>query len=142
MSGFFDFWKSRPYEMPRFEKNMSDRDLAKARATIEKMGSEGKPSSMIIKHLERQFGLSEGEASRVFWTEQKRIDTKEVASLGKELGFDKYKIVLSPSACNKCRQITQNGSRVFSQKEFSKAGYGHVPPFHPFCYCIALPYVE
>ena len=67
------------------------------------------------------------------------MDTKVVAEAAEELGVTKYRVVLSPSACPECEKKTAGGSKKFSNDDMKKSGYGHVPPFHPNCYCVLLP---
>lgn len=116
-------------------------ELSMVRRTINKYRNAGKPSSYIISKLQEQFGkLSETyKAERAFWTELKRMDTSDVGIASDELKIDKFRVILSPNACPQCRKKTDNGSKVFSGDEMEKDGYGHVPPFHPNCYCIIVP---
>ncbi len=66
-----------------------------------------------------------------------------MVDLAGDLGFKNYKVVLSPSACAVCRRKTNNGAKVFGEAEvMQKAGeYGKFVPFHPNCYCVAVPFV-
>jgi hypothetical protein len=143
---FKDFWKKNPYATPRFEKAMSQTELERARKIINDMQEEGRPSSMIIKRLGDVFPKlrPEWKAARAYWTETKKIDTKEVKEFAGDLGFKHYKVILSPSACPLCRKKSDNGSKVFDAREVVTAAksYGKFVPWHPNCYCIAIPLAD
>lgn len=140
---FSDFWKSKPFELPRVEKGdkLSRDELTRARAIIREKSEAGWPAYRIKTYIQRELGIDEYRASRVFDTERKRDDVKAIRQLGTEVGFDKYRVILSPNACRKCRQKTADGARIFSKAEARKTGYGQFVPFHPNCYCIVVPVV-
>lgn len=142
MNLFKSFWKTSKDQL--FEKNMAltVSELTGVQDKIARLQAKGLPSSRIIDALQRfNPKLSDRyRAEAAYWTEVKRIDTEEVAELGDELGISKYKVVLSPSACRLCREKTNNGNKIFSQKEVQKTGYGQFVPWHPNCYCVAIPY--
>ena len=96
------------------------------------MQAQGKSASVIIKHLQSyNEKLSEYyKAKRAFDTENKAIQTNSVMDSADELGIDKFQCILSPNACDLCRQKTANGDRIFRESDLTKAGYGHKPPFH------------
>lgn len=124
--------------------NLSDKEITEARALIALYNKRHRTATQIIKALQRKFGklASKPDAARVFWTETKKADTDAVQSMATEYGFDKFKIILSPSACAVCRKKTDNGTKIFKNSELNKSGYGHKPPFHPNCYCILVPHAE
>lgn len=128
----------------RMEKTdkMSSEKISQARSLIALYNKKHKTASQTIKALMQKFGEDQSSAARVYWTETKRNDTKAVQEIGKEIGFDKFKVILSPSACAVCRKKTEDGDKVFKARELNKSGYGHAPPFHPNCYCILVPHVD
>lgn len=130
----------------RMEKSgkMSTEEITQARSLIALYNKQRKTATQTIKALMNKFGKlsDQSAAARVYWTETKRDDTRATRELGEELGFDTYKVVLSPSACQVCRKKTSNGNKIFKSSEISKSGYGHAPPFHPNCYCILVPHVD
>lgn len=126
------------------DKPLSDEELGQARGLIALYNKQHKTATQTILALKQKFGkLAYGsDAARVYWTETKRDDTKATFKLGSEIGFTEYKVVLSPSACPLCVKKTNNGNRIFTTADFEKKEYGHVPPFHPYCYCIVIPFVS
>lgn len=124
------------------KKKTNEDDLTEARALIALYNKRHKTATQTIKAIADQLGKDEVDAARIYWTETKRADTKATRELGGDLGFTKYKVILSPSACKVCRKKTDEGQRVFKTSEIKKTGYGHAPPFHPNCYCILVPHVD
>lgn len=143
MNNFKDFWKSHPFVIPRLEKDdaMSDNELVEARALISLYNKKRKPAFMTIKALRRKFRklATQGDAARVYWTETKKADVNATLELGKEIGFTKYRTILSPNACNLCRRKSENGTKIFSSADLAKSGHGEFVPWHPNCYCITVP---
>ena len=140
---FKEFWKSHPFVIPRLEKEeaMSDNELTEARALIALYNKKRKPAFLTIKALRRKFGklATQSDAARVYWTETKKADVQATHELGKEIGFTKYRTILSPNACPLCRRKSENGTKIFSNADLAKSGYGEFVPWHPQCYCIVVP---
>ncbi len=126
----------------RHEK-LDEDEIHFVRSMIEDSREIGMSSSKTITRIQTNIYKLRfrWRAERAYWTEVKKDDTEAVKDIGEEAGFDKYKIILSPIACAICRRKTDGGRKVFTQKELSLEGYGHAPPFHPSCYCIAVPEV-
>lgn len=143
MGNFRDFWKSINSSGEEFYKSasLSKSELRDIRNYIKALQAKNAPSSVIIKHLQKfNSKLSEAwKAERAYWTEVKRMETKTIGDAADELDISKYRVVLSPSACEICRKKTDNGKREFHKSDLEKSGYGHVPPFHPNCYCVVIP---
>lgn len=140
---FSQFWKE--YNDPNYEillkASLSDRELSAIRKKITELQGMGKSSSEIVTSLQRfNPKLSEKwKAQRAYWTEVKQRDTKIVGKAIEELDIEKFKVVLSPDPCPICVKKTNNGTKIFKSSDIQKGGYGHVPPFHPNCYCIVIP---
>ncbi len=111
--------------------------------TIAELQKKGLPSSKIIEALQKQNKkiAEKWRAERAFWTEVKSFDTKKIGEAGEELDITKYKIILSPNACKTCRMKSDNGRKIFTQKDIAKTGYGQFIPWHPNCYCLAIPVI-
>ena len=128
-----------------FEKaeRLSETEIIEVQRTIGELQKKGLPSSKIISALQKQNPkLSEKyRAERAYWTEVKHQDTQKVGEAGEELDFETFKVILSPNACKTCHEKTNNGTKLFKSADLQKAGYGHIPPFHPNCYCIMIPVV-
>lgn len=139
MNQFKTFWNG----FASFEKGeaLTKTEQAEVRAIIKQLQKAGLSSSKIIKRLQRDVPkLSEEyKASRAYWTTTKELDTHLIAEAGEDLGIDKYRVILSPNACTLCREKTQNGAKVFKQADLEKTGYGQFVPWHPNCYCVAVP---
>lgn len=142
MNLFKEFWKAE-HGGELFEKAgaLTKAELAQVQGKIAELQKKGLPSSKIIASLQRFNGkLSEKwRAERAYWTEVKLDDREKVGEIGDDLGIAKYKIILSPNACKLCRMKSNGGRKVFSQKDMEKTGYGNFVPWHPNCYCIAIP---
>ncbi len=142
MNIFKEFWKAQQ-EQPIFEKksSLTKAEIVEIQNKIAIMQKKGFPSSKIIIALQKfNSKLSERwKAERAYWTEVKVDDTELVGEMGDELGISKYKVILSPNPCRTCIAKTRDGSRIFKNSDIEKSGYGHVPPFHPNCYCILIP---
>ena len=142
MGIFSEHWKSRPFELPTFEKAKLSRDeLTKAREIIREWQEKNRPAYDIIEYIQRGLKIDKYRAERVYWTETKKNDRIATTQLGTEVGFTHYKAILSPSACPLCRKKTDNGNKIFTTKEVQKSGYGESIPFHPGCYCVLVPTV-
>lgn len=142
---FSDFWKlfkkvEGEYLMKSSDK-LTKNELVEVQRTIRAMQEKGMNANKIIRYLQdHNKKLAERyKAERAFYTELKRLDTREVKDAGEYLELHKYRVILSPSACQVCRKKTDNGRRIFTEKDLKKDGYGHYPPFHPNCYCILIP---
>lgn len=140
---FRQYWRAMQTEDFAKSRKLTYSELVEVQATIAQLQKKGLPSSKIISALQkRQPKLSERyKAERAYWTEVKRGDTNLVAEAGEELEVKNYRVILSPNACKTCREKTDNGDRVFKSSDLEKAGFGHVPPFHPNCFCILIPTV-
>ena len=126
-----------------FEKaKLTKSELVDIQNTIKTLQDKGYASSKIISALQKKNAkLSERwKAERAYWTETKREDTGIVGEVGDEVGFTKYKVILSPNACATCIRKSDNEKKIFKNSDLQKSGYGHVPPFHPNCYCILVPH--
>jgi len=142
MNTFKEYWKvQQGHEIFEKKASLSQAEILEIQKKIAEMQKKGFNSDRIISALQRFNGkLSERyKAERAYWTEVKSKDTELIGEAGEELDISKYKVILSPNACPICREKTQQGSKVFKGADLEKAGYGHVPPFHPNCYCIMYP---
>ncbi len=120
---------------------LSEKELREIQNVIRDMQKKGMNASKIIKYLQNHNDKlrDKNKAERAFWTELKRLDTKQVSTSGKYLDLDKYRVILSPHACEVCRKKTNDGRKIFKSSDLEKDGYGHIPPFHPNCYCVLIP---
>lgn len=140
---FREYYKSLFITDGEFYKSsaLSDKEIVDVRRYIKALQDKGATSKIIIKHLQ-SFSPKIKElwkAERVYYTEIKREDTKVVAQAGEDLEIKSYRVILSPNACETCRKKTNSGSKIFKNSDLQKDGYGHIPPFHPNCYCALLP---
>ena len=140
---FREMYKSLSQNDGEFYKSASltEKEITDIRRYIKALRDKGATSKVAISHLQKfNPKLSElWKAERVYYTEIKREDTKLVGEAGEDLEIKSYRVILSPNACSICHTKTSNGSKLFKSSDISKSGYGHVPPFHPNCYCVLLP---
>jgi hypothetical protein len=140
---FKEMYKSLYVSDEEFVKSaLSEKEIKSIREYIKALQDAKATSKTIISHLQK-FNPKMRElwkAERVYYTEIKRDDTKTVKEAGDDLEIKSYRVVLSPNACATCEKKTNNGNKKFSNSDVSKSGYGHVPPWHPNCFCILLPY--
>jgi hypothetical protein len=139
MSLFSKHWKILN-TIEKAEK-LSKSEIEFCRDIIKDSQKKGLTSSKTIALLQKTVPklAEKWRAERVYWTEVKKDDTDMVANAGDDLGIDKYRVILSPHACPLCIRKTDNGEKIFKSNEAEKSGYGHVPPFHPNCYCLWIP---
>lgn len=142
MNLFKEFWLANSGgELFEKKESLTEPEIKKVQEKIAELQDKGLPSSKIIAALQKfNSKLSEKyRAEAAYWTEVKAQDTKIVGDIGDDLGISKYKVILSPNACKLCREKTDNGRKIFTQKDVEKSGYGQFVPWHPNCYCIAVP---
>lgn len=143
ISEFREMYKSLYIIDEEFYKSSAllEKEIKDIRIYIKALQDKGATSKIIIKHLQA-FNPKIKElwkAERVYFTEQKLLDSKIIKDAGENLGIEKYRVVLSPSACEICRKKTNNGFKKFTNSDLSKNEYGFYPPFHSNCYCVLLP---
>jgi hypothetical protein len=139
---FKEFWKKiNMGQSIQKSERLSRDELVKVQQTIATLQRRGIPSSKIINKLQQEHEKlrEHWKAERAYWTEVKRDDTKLVGRASDDLEIDKFRVILSPHACPICIKKTDNGGKIFKSNDITKSGYGHVPPFHPNCYCIIIP---
>jgi hypothetical protein len=124
------------------DDKLSQEEIREVQKYIEKLQSQGQKATDIIKKLQNYNDkLSEYyKAKRAFETENKNAQSKEIINSASNLDINKFKVMLNPNACKTCRQKTENGRKIFTEKEITKSGFGMRPPFHPNCTCLILPY--
>lgn len=141
---FKQFWKNlveEEYLIKSDEKALTEQELVKATRYIAMQERKKVKADSVITGLQKLIPKlhERWRAERVYWTEVKRIQTAVVQEVGEDLELEEYRVLLSPDACDVCREKTQGGKKVFHQGDLTKDGYGHVPPFHPHCYCTIIP---
>ena len=140
---FKNYYKSLFEEDNEFYKSsaLTDKEIVDCRKYIAELQKKDAPAKVIIEHLQH-FNpklMEKWRAERVYYTETKKQDSNVVGEAGQELEIKSYRVILSPHACDVCHQKSMNGTKVFKNSDITKGGYGHVPPFHPNCYCVLLP---
>lgn len=133
---FKTFWE----QFNKSEDKLSETQLSQVQRKINFWDRKKVKYSDKVNRLRREPKLSEQwKAERVVRTEDKRNESDSVKTDAEELGFKTFKIMLSNRACKTCRTFTNDGSKVFRSNEMKKNGWD-VPPIHPNCSCLALPY--
>lgn len=144
MSTFKRYWKDQVCGEGLFEKDkLSQAEIGKVREIITYAQKRKLPSSKTISTLQKRIPkLQERwKAERAYWTEVKREDTQIVGQTSQELDIGKYRVILSPHACTLCVKKSNNGKKVFKDRDINKSGYGQFVPWHPNCFCIAIPVI-
>jgi hypothetical protein len=140
---FNDFWNIQFGSQEIFTKSesLTKKELVEVQQMIYELQQKGYNSSKIIKALQQvNKKLAEKwRAERTYWTEVKRQETDKIKEAGDALDIKEYYVILSPNACDICKKKSENGRKVFKGTDLQKDGYGHIPPFHPNCYCILVP---
>lgn len=144
LNDFKDYWeleKGQKSFSKFVDERLTVKELMKVRDVITTMQKRNLPSGKIIEALQRINGklIEKWKAERAYYTEVKRMDTGDVAEAGENLDVKKYRVVLSPNACDVCRKKSDNGRKTFSDSDVQKSGYGEFIPWHPNCYCVVLP---
>ncbi len=143
MDNFRDYWKLQKGEMSVDEfsdKRLTVPELKQVRDVIAQMQSKNLPSSKIIEalqHINKKL-MEKWRAERAYFTEVKRDDTIAVAEASEELDVHKYRVVLSPNACDIC--VKKFSGKIFKSNQIEKNGQPIIPA-HPNCYCILIPEV-
>ena len=134
---FRTFWET----FNKTDDKLTQQQLGSVRNKIETWDKKHVKYSDKVKRLQRTTPKLQDEwkAERVVRTEDKRFESLDVKSDAGELGFTRFKIMLSNNPCQMCRDFTQNGTKIFTAKELKKNGRD-VPPIHPNDNCILLPY--
>lgn len=142
MNIFKEFWKANNGGEAFAKASLSKAEIMEVQERISQLQKKNYPSSQIITALQKlNPKLNERwKAERAFWTETKKNDSAIIGETGDDLGISKYKVILSPHPCQLCVKKTDGGHRIFKNSDMEKSGYGHVPPFHPNCYCIVIPF--
>jgi hypothetical protein len=133
---FRTFWET----FNKTDDKLSRDQLYRVRRKLSKLDGQKKTYSQKVDTLARTVPkLREPwKAERVVNTESKRSEMKSVIEDSNELGFDKYKILTGPNACKSCKDLSQNGTKIYSTKDIEKRG-SPIIPHHPNCFCIILP---
>jgi len=82
--------------------------------------------------------LEEFEVKRIASTETAWAANQGSLEAGRELGIDKFEVLLDPDACEICQGAYGDGE-VMSEKDL--AGVGE-PPLHPNCQCVIEPFID
>lgn len=134
---FRTFWET----FNKTDDKLSRDQLYRVRRKLSKLDGQKKTYSQKVDTLARTVPKlrEEWKAERVVRTEDKRSESLEVKNDANELGFTRFKILVSNRACKTCMNFTNNGTKIFETKDLKKGGRS-VPSIHPNCNCILIPY--
>jgi arsenate reductase-like glutaredoxin family protein len=123
------------------EDKLSRDQLYRVRRKLSKLDGQKKTYSQKVDTLARTVPKlkEKWRSERVVRSEDKRSESLEVKNDAQELGFSRFKIMVSNRACKTCMSFTSNGSKIFDTKGLKKGGRD-VPPIHSNCNCILIPY--
>lgn len=94
----------------------------------------GTPSDVIARDIRATVG-SRVRAERIAHTEVARAQTAASMTVYDQLGVDRYDLVLSEGACERCRAVAAAGPYTVGDP----AGEA---PVHPFCRCANSPHLD
>lgn len=124
----------------------------KIRTTLNNMFVTGKPSQYFADQLQKQIGAVRTDASgvatgtgkkyeayRLLYTESSHVTNQAQLQACEDDGIDEYEIVaaLDKATCGECSGF--DGKHYPRAKAIEGVNY---PPFHPFCRCVAAPYID
>ena len=106
---------------------------------IENEADQGKPMKEVSQNALEKFSLplEKYEVDRIAKTETAWAANQGSMEAGKELGIDKFEVLLDPDACDIC-QDAYGTEEVMDEDELDSEG---VPPLHPNCQCVVEPHV-
>lgn len=128
-----------PSPFTEFWKKLNSRDISNVRQQVDVLESKGKGEKAIIRNLRKRPGLKEEwQAKRAYETESKRLESMEAKKKADYMGMKKFYVVLNKDACDECRRLTDNGKKVFTNRQIGK-GTDLLVPHHPNCRCTLSP---
>jgi hypothetical protein len=134
---FRTFWET----FNKTDDKLTQQQLGSVRNKIETWDKKHVKYSDKVKRLQRTTPKLQDEwkAERVIRTEDSRNEADSVKSDAEELGFTRFKCILSPNACKTCRAKTDNGNKIFTTDDLAKTYSKTGVPWHPNCSCIIIP---
>ncbi|MBR9961935.1 minor capsid protein [Anaerostipes sp. Marseille-Q3525] len=100
---------------------------------------QGKHPSVLARHLEKRFGVSESNAMRLMVTELARVQTEAQKQSFIQNGFEEYEYIAceKADACSQCRALD---GKAFKVKDMMPGE--NAPPMHPYCHCSTAAYMD
>lgn len=100
---------------------------------------QGKHPSVLARHLEKRFGVSESNAMRLMVTELARVQTEAQKQSFIQNGFEEYEYIAceKADACSQCRSLD---GKVFKVEDMMPGE--NAPPMHPYCHCSTAAHMD
>ena len=100
---------------------------------------QGKHPSVLARHLEKRFGISESNAMRLMVTELARVQTEAQKQSFIQNGFEEYEYIAceKADACSQCRSLD---GKVFKVEDMMPGE--NAPPMHPYCHCSTAAHMD
>ena len=100
---------------------------------------QGKHPSVLARHLEKRFGVSESNAMRLMVTELARVQTEAQKQSFIQNGFEEYEYIAceKTDACSQCRLLD---GKVFKVEDMMSGE--NAPPMHPYCHCSTAAHMD
>lgn len=100
---------------------------------------QGKHPSVLARHLEKRFGVSESNAMRLMVTELARVQTEAQKQSFIQNSFEEYEYIAceKTDACGQCRALD---GKVFKVKDMMPGE--NAPPMHPYCHCSTAAHMD
>jgi hypothetical protein len=143
-SGLYDKLKERGTNMIKTVVGTKQKKLVNY---IQEQADKGLPMDEISDEALDKFSLplEEFEVQRIAATETSWAANQGSLEAGRELGINKYEVLLDVDACEECQDAyaKANGEDgqgdVFTEDELNDVGE---PPHHPNCRCIIEPFIS
>lgn len=99
----------------------------------------GRNPNELAKHLEKRFGVSKNNATRLMTTELSRVRTEAQKQSFIRNGYDEYEFVACTKGdvCAICQELDGKHFKVEDMMPGENA-----PPMHPRCHCSVAAYVD
>ena len=100
---------------------------------------QGKHPSVLVRHLEKQFGVSQSNAMRLMVTELARVQTEAQKQSFLQNGFEEYEYIAceKTDACSQCKALD---GKVFKVEDMMPGE--NAPPMHPYCHCSTAAHMD
>jgi hypothetical protein len=126
----------RKNDFEEFWKKLSSAEIRNIRENIKEWQDEGKSKKQMISSLSRgRKRLKEDwKAERVYRTEEKKMEVKQVKDAGKKFNQHHFKVFVERNACPLCQELE---NKIFTDDYLR---HRQIVPRHPQCRCSLLLY--
>ena len=123
-------WSTRLWDNQDALKKSLDRQLNRAMV-------QGLNPRETARAIRDEFNTSVYNSERLMITEQGRLRIDIQKDSYKQLGIDKYEVIVEPDGCDICKE---HDGKVYNVKDMRISE--NAPVFHPFCMCSTSSYID